>query len=151
MYFDYRIFRPYCRFIHGWLMYKVRFLKHIFYDGSRIFTRIRVDASVLQWGQIKTRKLYNPLTETCFVYFCTQRKYKICVDIDPCYALVMELSGQCGHFLFALVLLTTYLIMTETMLLWQNGPTSDQLSNRICWSKSLVSFFIFFLVALCFS
>ena len=69
----------------------------------KIIRRTTVDASVLKWGQNKTRKLYlsvipYPLqfcinnTEASFVivYCCNQWQYKLCVNFGPLNVLVFE-------------------------------------------------------------
>ena len=75
-----------------------------FLDNNRLYPllfnvlvhkRILFDALVLQWGQIKTRKLciylppvlYKKNTDPVIVYFCPQLQYTLCIKLilqDSC-------------------------------------------------------------------
>ena len=60
--------------------------------------RTFVDASVLQWGQIKTCKLHLSICNTSLhvlyiqylrgICYYPQRQYKMCVDVGPSYVVV---------------------------------------------------------------
>ena len=55
-------------------------------DGlSRIYTRILVDAFVYANSVITYSQSNN--THTTCVYFCPQRRYEMCVNLDPCLSL----------------------------------------------------------------
>ena len=60
---------------------------------SRIFTRILVDSSVIQWGQMRTRNsIYraeiHPLKFKIVCLLFPLGQYKMCVLIGPLYCLV---------------------------------------------------------------
>ena len=67
-------------------------MRNLSYTYQGYILRIIVDVSVLQWKQIKSGKLsrfklniYKHTDPTfVIVYYCLQRQYIMCVNIDPC-------------------------------------------------------------------
>ena len=96
-----------------------------------IFPRILVDASVLQWGQIKTGKLYLLLIpsprlyinnkDICYCLLLPQRQFKMFVNVGPFISCILL------YFLIFLAVLELMAGAGKTMagtLWWRQLPGS---------------------------
>ena len=116
--------------------------------------RTFVDASVLQWGQIKTCKLYISIcvppssvynTDATFViiHFYPQGQYKICVNIDPSNVLGSRSgyrrssSSQQGGFHTAFTLIRA---ITVSVQYTHNVSSRRMLRAGVCTERTYVPF-----------